>query len=125
MVLDDARLSRKARFQIESSNRVAYSIASFWEIGLKLSRGGFEFELPLAWHEEMTTELREIGLSQIEIKPTHCRRLQDLPWHHKDPFDRMLLAQAQVEELAILTADTRFKSYGVRIVWYGRPANRR
>ncbi len=84
---------------------------------MKLSRSGFDFHLPPAWHRELTNELREIGLFRIDIQPAHCRRLQDLPWHHKDPFDRMLLAQAQVEDLAILTLDERFKSYGVQVVW--------
>ena len=96
MVIDDPRLSARARTQIEKASRLVYSAASFWEIGLKLSRGGFDFELPHAWHHDLIRELRGIGATRIEIEPDHCRRLQDLPWHHKDPFDRMLVAQAQV-----------------------------
>ena len=117
MVLDHPRLSKRARTQIERITRLVYSAASFWEIGLKLSRGGFDFELPDAWHDELIRELRRIGVSRLEIEPAHCRRLQDLPWHHKDPFDRMLVAQAQVEGLTILTADRRFKSYDVTVAW--------
>jgi PIN domain nuclease of toxin-antitoxin system len=47
----------------------------------------------------------------------HCRRLQQLPWRHRDPFDRMLIAQAQVEDFVIVTADRRFKKYGVAVIW--------
>ncbi len=117
MVRDDPRLSRKARSQIERVERLVYSVVSFWEIALKISRGGFDFELPPAWDRELVDELREIGAARLEIKPDHCRLLQDLPWHHKDPFDRMLIAQAKVEGLPILTADSRFKAYAVQIVW--------
>jgi PIN domain nuclease of toxin-antitoxin system len=117
MVLDDPRLSKRARRQIEKVGKLAYSAASLWEIGLKLSRRGFDFKLPPTWDHDLIRELRGIGASRIEIEPGHCRRLQDLPWHHKDPFDRMFIAQAQVEGLTILTADERFKSYDVNVVW--------
>ena len=117
MVLDHPRLPKRARTQIERTARLVYSAASFWEIGLKLSRGGFDFALPHAWHDELIRELRGIGVSRLEIEPEHCRRLQDLPWHHKDPFDCMLVAQAQVEGLTILSADRRFKNYDVPVAW--------
>jgi PIN domain nuclease of toxin-antitoxin system len=117
MVLDDPRLSRRARSEIEKAGRLVYSMASFWEIALKLSKGGFDIALPDRWHQELVAELRRIGSVRVEIQPDHCRRLQDLPWHHNDPFDRMLIAQAEAEEVAILTADRRFKKYGVKVLW--------
>jgi PIN domain nuclease of toxin-antitoxin system len=117
MVRDDPRLSRRARTQIENTDRLLYSMASFWEIASKLSRVGFDVAMPETWDEELVNELRSIGAIRLEIQPSHCRQLQDLPWHHKDPFDRMLIAQAQAEELDILTADRRFKEYGAPIVW--------
>lgn len=117
MVTDDSRLAKTARTQIERAGRLVYSAASFWEIGLKLSRGGFDFELPHTWHDDLIRELRAIGLTRIEIEPNHCRQLQDLPWAHRDPFDPMLIAQAQVERLGILTSDKQFKSYDVKVVW--------
>ena len=92
-------------------------MASFWEVALKLSKGGFDIELPERWDEELIAELHEIGSVRLEIQPAHCRRLQDLPWYHNDPFDRMLIAQADVENLAVLTADRRFKKYRVKVVW--------
>lgn len=117
MVMADPRLSRNARMQIEKVERLAYSVVSFWEIALRLSRGGFDFALPVAWHHDLVGELRGINSVRLEIAAAHCRRLQDLPWHHKDPFDRMLIAQAQTEQLSIVTADPQFKEYEVKVVW--------
>jgi PIN domain nuclease of toxin-antitoxin system len=117
MGLDDPRLSRRGRSEIERADQLVYSIASFWEIALKLRKGGFEIALPDGWHRELVAELRQVGCVRLEVQPEHCRRLEDLPWHHKDPFDRMLIAQAEVEDLAILTADHRFKKYDVKVVW--------
>ncbi len=116
-MVDDPRLSRRARSEIEAAERLIYSVASFWEIALKLSKGGFDLALPETWHEDLLAELREIGAIRLEIQPAHCRRLQQLPWRHRDPFDRMLIAQAQVEDFAIVTADRRFKKYGVTVIW--------
>jgi len=65
----------------------------------------------------LIAELREIGSVRLEIQPAHCRRLQDLPLHHNDPFDRMLIAQADAESLAVITVDRRFKKYRVKVVW--------
>ena len=90
---------------------------SFWEIALKLGRSGLEFALPRAWDDELVGELREIEVGRVQLEPQHCRRLQDLPLHHQDPFGRMLIAQAQTEEFAILTADSRFEKDEVEIVW--------
>lgn len=117
MVLEDSRLPRSARRRIEGADPLNYSIVSLWEIALKLSRGGFDFDLPRAWDQELVRELREIGLRRLGLEVAHCRALQDLPWHHKDPFDRMLVAQAQMEDFAILTGDPRFKAYDVKVLW--------
>ena len=117
MATGDARLSANARRRIGMAEGLTFSVVSFWEIALKLSRGGFDFALPASWDQELLAELRRIDAKHLGIMPEHCRRLQDLPWHHKDPFDRMLIAQAQVERLAILTSDKSFRDYDVRVVW--------
>ena len=117
MVLNDPRLSHRARSAIEHAEGLVYSVASFWEVALKLSKGGFDIELPERWDEELIAELREIGSVRLEIQPAHCRRLQDLPLRHNDPFDRMLIAQADAESLAVITVDRRFKKYRVKVVW--------
>ena len=117
MVMEDPRLSKTARRHIEGTERLIYSIVSFWEIALKLGRAGFDFALPANWDRDLVEELRTVGSTRLEIAVAHCRRLQDLPWHHKDPFDRMLVAQAQVEGFAILTSDKSFRVYDVPVVW--------
>lgn len=114
MVMEDSRLSTSARREIERTEGLTYSIVSLWEIALKLSRRGFDFSLPRTWHRDLIAELRRIGATRLSLEPEHCRRLQDLPWHHKDPFDRMLIAQAQVEKMVILTADPLFSKYEVK-----------
>ncbi len=117
MVLGDARMPRRVQNRINETEGLAYSVVSFWEIALKLSRGGFDFELPSTWDQELTRELREIRVQRIGLEVAHCRQLQELPWHHKDPFDRMLIAQAQVESLALFTADPRFREYDLVVAW--------
>ena len=116
-MLDDPRLSRRARSRKEKAGRLTYSTVNFWEIALKLGRSGLEFALPRAWDDELVGELRVIEVGRVQLEPQHCRRLQDLPLHHQDPFDWMLIAQAQTEEFAILTADSRFEKDEVEIVW--------
>jgi len=78
-------------------------VASFWEVALKLSKGGFDIELPERWDDELIAELREIGSVRLEIQPAHCRRLH--------------IAQADAESLAVITVDRRFKKYRVKVVW--------
>ena len=117
MVLDDPRLSKRARRAVERAELLSYSIASFWEIALKLSKPGFDFPLPDQWDQELARELAAIGARRLQIEPQHCRRLQDLDWHHKDPFDRLLISQALVENLIVVTSDSRFSDYRIQVVW--------
>lgn len=117
MVVNDPRLSRNARSEIERTTRLRYSVANFWEIGLKLSGRGFDFTLPHNWHQELVEEMNAVGAMRLPIEPEHCRQLQELAGHHKDPFDRLLIAQAQVEDLTIVTPDRRFREYRVRVTW--------
>ena len=57
------------------------------------------------------------GIRQLTLEAEHCRRIQDLSFHHKDPFDRMLAAQCQIEGLSIVSSDAIFDTYGVHRVW--------
>ena len=117
MSVDDDRLSRSARREIENTVTLAVSVMSFWEIALKLSRRGLDFELPLDWDQVLQRQMQELRITRIDLVPAHCRRLQDLPWHHKDPFDRMLVAQAQEEKLAVLSSDRQLRAYDVKVIW--------
>lgn len=113
------RLPRAAREVIlDEKTDLKFSTVSLWEIGLKMSVGGYgDFELPDDWEVCIPEGLQQQGIVRLGIEASHCRRIQDLPFHHRDPFDRMLVAQCQIEERSILSSDAIFDAYGVRKVW--------
>jgi PIN domain nuclease of toxin-antitoxin system len=113
------RLSAAAREVIlDDASHLGFSSVSLWEIGLKMSVGGYpEFKLPDDWETLIPQGLKQQGIMLLHIEAEHCRRIQDLPFHHKDPFDRMLAAQCQIDDLSILSSDAIFDAYGVRRVW--------
>jgi PIN domain nuclease of toxin-antitoxin system len=103
---------------VDEGNELSWSVVSLWEIGIKMGGKGYrEFELPNDWEVVVPQRMIEQGMAAIEILPVHCRLIQDLPFHHKDPFDRMLVAQALTEDLTIISSDSLLDSYGVRRVW--------
>lgn len=113
-----ARLTASAIAAFEGADSLRYSIVNLWEIGLKLSAGGFrDLAISRAWEEDLVMSFAEQGIVELPIQPRHCRRVQDLPRHHKDPFDRMLIAQALVEGLDLIGSDAQFDAYGVRRIW--------
>jgi PIN domain nuclease of toxin-antitoxin system len=106
------RLSRSAAIAIrEPANEVAVSIASLWEIAIKRGLGKLKFL------EDFEDVIREEGFELVSIGYHHLRVLDGLPLHHRDPFDRILIAQALAESIPIATADRQFAAYGVPIVW--------
>jgi PIN domain nuclease of toxin-antitoxin system len=99
-------------------NELYVSLATIWEMSIKVSKPQNLLTLPERWNERTEAYMAEWGLNWLPIRLDHCRAVSVLPWHrHRDPFDRMLIAQARVEELSILTADPRFKQYDVKVVW--------
>jgi PIN domain nuclease of toxin-antitoxin system len=106
--LEDSRsLSAAARELIrEPQNAVFISAVSLWEIWLKESLG--KLRLP----DDFEAKLEDEPFENLPLSATHARQVASLPWHHRDPFDRMLVAQAQTEKLALLTADDRLAAYG-------------
>jgi len=113
------RLPRTAReVLLDEAAHLAFSTVSLWEIGLKMSVGGYaDFKLPNDWQRCIPEGLKLQGIVLLTIEAEHCRRIQDLPFHHKDPFDRMLVAQCQIEGLSIVSSDAVFEAYGVNRVW--------
>lgn len=109
------RLGRRQRDYFFRADGLAFSIASYWEICLKSAAG--KLALHPEWPSRFDRGLAENGIRLVAIEKRHCQQLVKLPHLHRDPFDRMLIAQAQVEKLSILTADQRFKQYDVRVVW--------
>ena len=113
-----SRLTAKATAAYLAADELFYSILSPWEIGLKFSRGGFrDLNVPADWEQTMIESLRHEGYKLVPVGIPHCRLIQDLPFHHKDPFDRMLIAQALVENLTVIGSDEIFDAYRVKRVW--------
>jgi PIN domain nuclease of toxin-antitoxin system len=111
------RLSKVVREAIaQSEHHVFYlSAASAWEIAIKYSLGRLELPGPPA--EIVPADLAEQGVQSLPIANRHALAVADLPFHHGDPFDRLLIAQAQTEGLTILTSDKQFRRYDVAIMW--------
>jgi PIN domain nuclease of toxin-antitoxin system len=105
-VLSGERLSKEARRAIiDPRNAVTMSAASIWEMSIKAELG--RLELPDGWFEE--AERQSIGV--LSITAAHALAVRQLPSLHRDPFDRMLVAQAQVEGLVLVTRDEQIKQY--------------
>ena len=112
----DKRLSVLAKDAIESAeNTKLVSTASSWEIAIKSSLG--KLTLPIPFAELVPGKLEKLGFVLLEIKSQHLHTLHDLPLHHRDPFDRLILAQASTEKISLITCDPHFKAYGVDIIW--------
>ncbi len=109
---EPARLSARVRSLLaDPANELLLSVASIWEMQIKAQMGKLSLRLALA---DLIREQQETnGLQLLSIDPHHVLALDSLPLHHKDPFDRMLLAQSQTDGLMFLTADSAFAAYGV------------
>lgn len=113
---DDPALSRKARSTIaEPENECLLSVVSCWEIAVKASLGKLRLPAPVGRFIPEQLAANAFGLQDILLR--HAARVADLPFHHRDPFDRFLAAQALEENLAIVSADRVFSRYGVIRIW--------
>ena len=117
LILDDDRLSPRAKEAYQTADDVAWSVVSLWETAIKLSLGRKDFQLKSDWMETIVSEMRQSGAKQVGVTAEHCKILATLPWRHRDPFDRMLIAQAMHEDLAVITADGVFAAYEIPVVW--------
>lgn len=109
------QLGPKARaIMADARQEVFFSVASIWEIAIKMALGKLKLEATL---EEFVDAQRRNALQLLPIRVTHAIGVSALPKHHGDPFDRMLIAQAQVEKLEIITVDPAFHLYRVGTVW--------
>ena len=112
------KLTEAAKAGFFSADRICVSMVSLWEIGLKMSRGGFiGLVIPDDWEKSLWQWMVEQKFEIIGVELVHCRAIQDLPFHHKDPFDRMLIAQVLREKCAVLGSDDVFENYGVKRIW--------
>ena len=110
---DDARLSLRAKQIIDTCDCVI-SYASLWEIAIKQSIGKLQYNRSI---ETIENDVKRAGFKLLQICSTHLDAIKMLPFIHNDPFDRLLIAQATVEHLAFITADTKIKQYQIETVW--------
>ncbi|MCK6513165.1 type II toxin-antitoxin system VapC family toxin [Myxococcota bacterium] len=115
-VLDDPQLSSTAKILIQdSANDVEVSPASYWEIAIKIRLGKYVLSQP--YQSFMETQIAANDFRVLPIEPRHTALLTTMPFHHKDPFDRLLVAQALNEDIPIISVDVQFDSYGVKRLW--------
>ena len=114
--LNDQQLSRTATALImDSANDKVVSPASYWEIAIKISVKKYSLSKP--YDVFIQEAIDKNGFGYLQIEPKHTAVLTTLPFHHKDPFDRLIVAQAMVEGISIVSNDTAFDNYGVRRLW--------
>lgn len=115
-VYEPARLGTRAlRALADRDNSIAWSVASSWEVAIKVGLGKLELDGPVS--EVIPSELLRYGFTLLPIDHAHVLAVSDLPRHHGDPFDRLLVAQARAEGLTLVTADNRIAAYDVPILW--------
>lgn len=114
-VNDDERLSARTRRAIAApSTECLLSHASVWEFAIKISLGKLALDQPLAKFVPEQCELN--GFRLLPVSFEHVCGVERLPWHHRDPFDRLLVSQALTEGLVMATRDAALKRYGIKVV---------
>ncbi len=115
-VLNDLSLSPIARnLIIDPLNEIFLSPATHWEIAIKVSIG--KYQLPGPFESWINTQIRTNDFQILSIEVAHTALVTTLPFHHKDPFDRLLISQSLVEKIPIISTDGIFDSYGVSRLW--------
>lgn len=108
----DERLGEQAVAELEDdANEVLLSAAVVWEVAIKRSLG--KLDSP----DDFAVTLLRAGVRALPVRIEHASAVERLPWHHRDPFDRLLVAQATFEGAALVSGDERLRPYGVPLVW--------
>ncbi len=116
LVTNDERLSEAAKSAfLDTGNSLFLSIASAWEMAIKVSLGKLTLSQPLEYL--LPDQLGENGIGLLDIKLEHVLKLANLTFHHRDPFDRLLVAQAVSEGLPLLSADVAMDAYPITRIW--------
>lgn len=108
------RLTRAAFLAMEGAD-LLFGLGSVWELAIKANSGKLKFDISFpSW---LAREMDRNGITLLSMSSAHVMRAAALPLHHRDPFDRLLVAQAQVEGLAVVTGDSAFGRYDVEVIW--------
>ena len=116
LITGDDRLSENARqIFLNQENRLFFSAASLWEICIKKCLG--KIALKNGWFHTIQNEMETNTIQWLPIEMAHCIEVAEMPFHHRDPFDRMLIAQALVEDMQLLSRDRRLSDYAIERIW--------
>ena len=116
LITGDERLSENARQTfLNTENSLFFSAASLWEICIKKSLE--KISLKDGWFKTIQEEMEINTIQWLPIEMTHCAEVTGLPLHHRDPFDRMLIAQAIVEEMKLISRDSPLSNYAIELIW--------
>jgi PIN domain nuclease of toxin-antitoxin system len=116
LVTDDPKLSGLAKdIFLDSNNELFLSAVTGFEITVKYSLGKLHLTEPPK--EFISNRMKANALTELPISLNHTLALQDLPWHHKDPFDRLLVAQAMVAQIPLLSSDEQLSAYSIKRLW--------
>lgn len=113
-IMDDPHLPASVKRIIETEKMVFVSSVSFWEMTIKSSLGKMELPADIT---AMMSACEEMGIIILPIRASHLGKLLKLPWIHKDPFDRLIISQAQDEKMSLVTADGNIMKYDVETIW--------
>lgn len=113
-VREPDKLSTKVKRLLDSEATLLFSVVSIWEILVKSKRGNLMKVDSSAW---ILKHMDALMLRALPLHPRHVLQLHDLPEHHQDPFDRMLICQALAEEIPIVTNDERIQQYPLEVIW--------
>jgi len=114
--MDDAQLSSLAKELIaDGNNEIFLSAASAWEIAIKTARG--RLTLPEDPTRYVSNRLSLHGFQALPVQIHHAVQVYKLPLHHADPFDRLLIAQSQIESMSLISADVEIRKYEIEVIW--------
>jgi PIN domain nuclease of toxin-antitoxin system len=119
LAVDPGRLPESLREELtDRRTPLRFSVASLWEVAIKTSLNRPDFRVDAL---DLRQGLLREGFGEQPIEAAHCLAVQHLPWVHRDPFDRLLVAQARCEGFTLLSADHTLAAYGPEVRWIGAP----
>jgi PIN domain nuclease of toxin-antitoxin system len=113
---DEEKVPAPVRKELaQGTNGLFVSISTVWEINIKVSNG--KLTLPSPLEQSWENSLRDMGASLLQTSLPHAVKIRSLPFHHRDPFDRMLIAQCLTEDLTLVSKDEHMDAYGIQRLW--------
>jgi PIN domain nuclease of toxin-antitoxin system len=114
LLSDSSLLSENARKELESGNKIYVSIASLWEIAIKKTIGKLKLSYSI---KDIVSKCEKYRIDILQIKPEHLDYIETLPDIHNDPFDRLIISQALIENMSLITRDNTIPKYPVKVIW--------